>query len=153
MYDVIIIGSGPAGISAGLQTAKNNLSSLIISKEPVKIEEKNVLLLKQVKAEVVSLEKNIVSFTVETKQGLLEYAKSVIIATGEDKGDGNTGFDLITAKNSRGMIKIDCDMKTSITGIFAAGDCTIAGTNGKDAAGLQGELAGLGAVNLIKKNN
>ena len=31
-YDVIIIGSGPAGISASLYTARANLKTLIISK-------------------------------------------------------------------------------------------------------------------------
>ena len=30
MYDTIIIGAGPAGISAGLYTARGNLKTLII---------------------------------------------------------------------------------------------------------------------------
>ena len=32
MYDVIIIGSGPAGISAALYTQRGGLKTLIISK-------------------------------------------------------------------------------------------------------------------------
>jgi len=34
-YDVIIIGGGPAGLSAGLYTARANLSSLLIDKGPL----------------------------------------------------------------------------------------------------------------------
>lgn len=34
-YDVIIIGGGPAGLSAGLYTARANLSSLLIEKGPL----------------------------------------------------------------------------------------------------------------------
>lgn len=35
MYDVIIIGSGPAGISTALYTKRGGLTTLIISKELV----------------------------------------------------------------------------------------------------------------------
>ena len=33
MYDVIIIGAGPAGLSAALYTSRANLSTLIIGKD------------------------------------------------------------------------------------------------------------------------
>ena len=33
MYDVIIIGAGPAGISASLYTIRSNLKTLLIYKE------------------------------------------------------------------------------------------------------------------------
>ena len=33
MYDVIIIGAGPAGITAGLYTQRGNLKTLIIHKD------------------------------------------------------------------------------------------------------------------------
>ena len=35
MYDVIIIGAGPAGISASLYTVRRNLKTLIIYKEKI----------------------------------------------------------------------------------------------------------------------
>ena len=38
MYDVIIIGAGPAGISASLYTVRRNLKTLIIYKEKSSLE-------------------------------------------------------------------------------------------------------------------
>ena len=38
MYDVIIVGAGPAGISASLYTVRRNLKTLIIYKEKSALE-------------------------------------------------------------------------------------------------------------------
>ena len=38
MYDVIIIGAGPAGISASLYTVRSNLKTLVIYKEKSALE-------------------------------------------------------------------------------------------------------------------
>ena len=38
MYDVIIVGAGPAGISASLYTIRRNLKTLIIYKEKSALE-------------------------------------------------------------------------------------------------------------------
>ena len=38
MYDVIIVGAGPAGISASLYTLRRNLKTLIIYKEKSALE-------------------------------------------------------------------------------------------------------------------
>lgn len=43
MYDVIIIGAGPAGISAGLYTKRANLKVLIIYKEKAGLEKANLI--------------------------------------------------------------------------------------------------------------
>ncbi len=43
MYDVIIIGAGPAGISAGLYTKRANLNVLIIYKEKAGLEKANLI--------------------------------------------------------------------------------------------------------------
>lgn len=108
-YDVIIIGSGPAGISASLYTARANLKTLIISKgmgilEKVKKienyygldkaltgEELNEIGIKQaeklgvefVKDEVVKIEYE-QQFSVETINNKYK-AKAVIIATGTSR--------------------------------------------------------------------
>ena len=34
LYDVIIIGCGPAGLTAGIYTARGNLKTLILELEP-----------------------------------------------------------------------------------------------------------------------
>lgn len=108
-YDVIIIGSGPAGISASLYTARANLKTLIISKgigtlekvkkienyygldKPLSGEELNKIGIKQaeklgvnfVKDEVVKIEYE-EQFKVETINN--EYkSKAVIIATGTSR--------------------------------------------------------------------
>lgn len=108
-YDVIIIGSGPAGISASLYTARANLKTLIISKgigilekvkkienyygldEPLTGEELHEIGIKQAKKLGVDFAKDEVvkieyeeKFKVETINN--EYkAKAVIIATGTSR--------------------------------------------------------------------
>ena len=41
MYDVIIIGAGPAGITAGLYTQRGNLKTLIIHNGKTSLENAN----------------------------------------------------------------------------------------------------------------
>ena len=43
MYDVIIIGAGPAGITAGLYTKRANLNVLILYKEDSALEKANII--------------------------------------------------------------------------------------------------------------
>jgi thioredoxin reductase (NADPH) len=113
MYDVIIIGKGPAGISAALYTVRAKLSTLIIAKdygaleradqienyygfeEPVKASEllensargAKRLGAIMIDAEVVGIEKG-ESFSVHTPQGTFE-SKAVLIATGKPKKTAN----------------------------------------------------------------
>lgn len=112
MYDVIIIGAGPAGMTAAIYTARKKLNTLVLAKEAggqmvwssdvenysgfsmitgaeltLKFEDH----LSQLKdnlevklgVEVASLEKNITSFEVSDKAGNQYYAKTVIIASGK----------------------------------------------------------------------
>lgn len=113
MYDVIIIGAGPAGMTAAIYTARRKLKTLVLSKSvggqmvmsadvenytgftmitgadlTLKFQEHMAALKEDLElnlgAEVVSLEKNITSFVVEDKQGNVYYAKTIIIASGKE---------------------------------------------------------------------
>lgn len=111
MYDVIIIGGGPAGMTAGIYAARKKLKTLILTKDlggqmafsgavenysgfslvegptlVLKFRQhlesvKEDLEIKEAK-EVIGIEKNITSFQVQDRSGELYYAKSLIIASG-----------------------------------------------------------------------
>jgi NADH-dependent peroxiredoxin subunit F len=112
MYDVIIIGAGPAGMTAAIYTARKKFSTLVLGKESggqmvwssdvenytgfsmisgaeltAKFEE-HLSSLKggiemKIGVEVVALDKNITSFSVEDSKGNTYYSKAVIIASGK----------------------------------------------------------------------
>lgn len=113
MYDCIIIGAGPAGMTAAIYTARKKFKTLVLSKNvggqmvwssdvenytgftmitgadlTLKFEEHMESLKEDLEikldSEVIGLEKNITSFSVTDKKGEIYYAKSVIIATGRD---------------------------------------------------------------------
>ncbi len=172
MFDVIIIGAGPAGLAAGLYVAKNKLKTLVVTKEFLSHQPANVVNIfdvnnlqsefqKQSKLgpeslelrsgqEIISLEKNIVSFALEAKSGQMFYAKSVIIASGVNlqSGEGNTIFDLLTLKDSEGKIKVNSEMKTNIAGIFAGGGVISSSVNNAFISAGQGARAAVSAVNF-----
>jgi alkyl hydroperoxide reductase subunit F len=112
MYDVIIIGGGPAGVTAGIYTARKNLKTLLITKElggqmiwSADIENytgfslidgasltqkfrEHLLSLKEnlellENKEVIALEKNFTSFSVTEKTGKQFFGKTIIIASGK----------------------------------------------------------------------
>lgn len=113
MYDTIIIGAGPAGMTAAIYTARKKLNTLVLSKNvggqmvwssdvenysgfsvitgadlTVKFDQhmeslKDDLELK-LDTEVVSIEKNITSFAVTDTKGEIYYSKSIIIASGKN---------------------------------------------------------------------
>lgn len=112
MYDVIIIGAGPAGMTSAIYTARKGLQTLLIAKEAggqmiwtndienytgfsmisgtdltAKFQE-HVEKLKdkidiKIGKEVVGLEKNFTSFLVTDQAGEMYYGKTVIVATGK----------------------------------------------------------------------
>jgi alkyl hydroperoxide reductase subunit F len=112
MYDVIIIGAGPAGMTAGIYAARKKLKTLILTKEvggqmgwSLDMENYSgftvidgVSLTKKFRdhlesipedlelqkgVEVTNIEKNITTFSVQDKTGFIHYGKSVIIASGK----------------------------------------------------------------------
>ncbi|MEZ4180049.1 MAG: FAD-dependent oxidoreductase [Candidatus Doudnabacteria bacterium] len=112
MYDCIIIGAGPAGMTAGIYAARKKLNTLILAKEAggqmvwssdvenysgysmisgaeltLKFEEHLQAVKEDLEVklgiEVVNLEQNITSFAVEDKEGNVYYGKTVIIASGK----------------------------------------------------------------------
>ena len=110
MYDVIILGAGPAGISASLYTKRANLKTLILYNEKAGLEKASLIEnyygfkngitgeelyntgieqaknigVEVLKEEVVKIENNIEHFNVVTTKN--EYqAKNLILATGNKK--------------------------------------------------------------------
>lgn len=123
MYDIIIIGAGPAGISAALYTLRANLNTLIIGKDGGALEQTDKIenyfgtggvisgkeLLEKgitqaenlgasfAKEEVVSIEW-MENFTVTTQSNRYE-AKAVIIATGNKRNTAKIkGIDTLEGK-------------------------------------------------------
>jgi alkyl hydroperoxide reductase subunit F len=113
MYDVIIIGAGPAGMTAAIYTARKKLKTLVLTKDiggqmvwssdvenypgflatsgadlTLKFQEHVQKFAEDIEvktgAEVASIEKNIVSFQVHTKDAGSFYGKSIIIASGKE---------------------------------------------------------------------
>ncbi len=112
MYDVVIIGAGPAGMTAAIYTARKKLKTLLLSKDmggqmvwsadvenytgfsfisgadlALKFQEhlKSIPEDLELKlgVEVAELERNITSFEIQDKTGMSYYGRSVIIATGK----------------------------------------------------------------------
>lgn len=113
MYDCIIIGAGPAGMTAAIYTARRKLKTLVLAKAiggqmiwsadvenysgftmitgadlTLRFQEHMASLKEDLEVkldtDVVKLEKNITSFTIEDSQGNVYYAKSVIVASGKN---------------------------------------------------------------------
>lgn len=113
MYDCIIIGAGPAGMTAAIYTARRKLKTLVLAKAvggqmiwsadvenytgfsmisgadlTLRFQEHMAALKEDLEVkldvEIVKLDKNITSFVLEDKQGNVYYAKSVIVASGKN---------------------------------------------------------------------
>lgn len=112
MYDVIIIGAGPAGMTAAIYTARKKLKTLMLAKDlggqmvwsadvenytgfsmitgadlTLKFQEHLKTIGEDLEmklgVEVTDIEKNVISFAVTDNSGTVYYGKSVIIATGK----------------------------------------------------------------------
>jgi thioredoxin reductase len=177
MFDVIIIGSGPAGMTAAIVAARNKLKTLVLTKDfggnaaqgdspenstdfSLFTEEDLVLKFKQqlnsskdflelkFGVEVEGIEKNIVSFSVTTKENKIYYSKSIIIATIDDSSND---FDHLTDKDGFGKIKVTASMETSILGIFAAGGTINASEEQALIAAGEGAKAAMTASDYLNR--
>lgn len=107
----------------------------------------------EVSQEVIALEKNVVSFSAETNKGLVHYAKSIVIASGQtvETGEGSSGFDLLTFKDPKGKIKVDVNMQTNIPGIFAAGSVTAALPSNYFVCAGQGAMSIISVLEFLEQ--
>lgn len=172
MIDILIVGAGPAGISAALYATHQKLKTLVVSQilspqEPevsfdifnfpkLVLEFKQALLAHKEylefmdNQEVVRLDHNIVSFSIETKTGILHYARSIILASGAKNNEGNASFEQITVKDPHSKIKIDGDFATNVPGLFAAGSVTNGKAFGSAVAAASGIIAAGNAASYLK---
>jgi thioredoxin reductase (NADPH) len=154
MYDVIIIGAGPAGASAGIFTAKAGLKTLVIDNdtgmtkrawllnfygiediggpEMVDIGQKQ---LKNLGAELIAAKATDIAemdggLTVTTEQGGTYEGKHVIVATGAAVALAQeSGLTVIPGTEPRIKFVVETDEagRTSTPGVWAAG--TVAGVS------------------------
>lgn len=149
MYDVIVIGSGPAGLAAAVYAAKQQLKTFLLCEQPIihpaesKAEMFSLaalvrqfedmersqpqLLGHRQQLLILKVEKNVVSFSVESSGGQIYYGKSLILAT--DK-IADSDFNSLIAKDHLGKIKVGVNMESNIPGVFAVAE----------ASNLSGEL-------------
>jgi thioredoxin reductase len=153
MYDIAIIGAGPAGLSAGIFAAKAKKSTLLIDHDKsvtkrawienhfgvMEISGPDLLEVGKKQAAkfgaeliedtVLNLTKTATGIRVETEKGSYE-AKHVLLATGfltdvaEKAGIGTKPG---TEPRVKTIIDVDKDGKTNVEGIWAAG--TVAGVS------------------------
>lgn len=175
MYDVVIIGAGPAGASAGLLTAKAGKKTLILDSDksvtkrawienhygapditgPDLVETGKKQAEKQ-GAEIVINEATLIKqgndgFIVETENGSYE-GKNVILASGMavDLGE-KSGVKTKpgTEPRIKSVFDVDNDGKTNINGIWAAGTCAGVSMHTIITAGDGAKVA----INLISELN
>ncbi|QAS51239.1 FAD-dependent oxidoreductase [Halobacillus litoralis] len=153
MYDVAIIGAGPAGASAGLFTAKAGKKTILFDSgksitakawvenhygvdaiEGPKLLENGQKQAEKfgasiVKEEVATIKENGALYTIETQEGSYE-ADHIIFATGMSvKTAESLGLEIIEGTEPRvaKTIKVDAHGHTSLPKVWAAG--TVAGVS------------------------
>lgn len=175
MYDVIIIGAGPAGASAGIFTAKAGKKTLILDNDksvtkrawmenhygapsisgPDLVETGKGQAAKHgaeiIQSEVAAIKKEADGFVVATENG--EYqASHVILATGMSVELGETSG-VQTKPGTEPRIKAIYDVdqagKTNIEGIWAAGTCAGVSMHTIITAGDGAKVA----INVISEMN
>ncbi|WP_276252957.1 NAD(P)/FAD-dependent oxidoreductase [Halomontanus rarus] len=145
MTDVIVVGGGPAGLSAGLFTAKNGLETTVFDTDKTWMHKAHLYNYLGIESEdgtqfmddsreqaesfgvervqgeqVMAVETSgDGGFTVRTEDGENEYeADYVVFATGTNRG---LAEELGCATTEDGTIDVDIDMETSVDDAYATG--------------------------------
>jgi thioredoxin reductase (NADPH) len=141
MTDVIVVGGGAAGLSAGLFTAKNDLETVLFDTDETWLHSAhlyNYLGIESVdgsqfaedarehaeshgvdlrEAEVTSVSQDGDGFSVEA-DGETHSADYVVLATGSDR---SLAEELGCATTDDGLVDVDLSMETSVDGAYATG--------------------------------
>jgi len=142
MTDVIIVGGGPAGLSAALFTAKNELSTTVFDTDGTWMHKAHLFNYLGIESEdgtaftedsreqvdsfgadrrqgeaVSAVEANGDGFVVETDEGEYE-APYVILATGADR---SLAEGLGCEFTDEGIVDVDVTMETSVANAYATG--------------------------------
>lgn len=156
MEDVVIIGAGPAGMTAHYYALMYGLTSVCIgdmiggklNNAPGIIDYPGIeqtsgkdfinqlnQQLKRNKALIltdhviyVTREPSIeTSYITKTSTGKINHTKTIIIACGNGRkqkvNHAEIIANLLSIQHDRGMIQVDNNFMTNVTGVFAAGDC------------------------------
>ncbi|ELY94636.1 FAD-dependent pyridine nucleotide-disulfide oxidoreductase [Natrialba hulunbeirensis JCM 10989] len=144
MSDVIIVGGGPAGLSAALFTAKNGLETAVFDTDDTWMHKAHLFNYLGVRSlggdeymmiargqvedrgadlhlgeSVTAVESAADGFRVETEDNSYE-ATYVVLATGADRSLAeDTELDI--AFDDEGAIDVDIDMETSVENLYATG--------------------------------
>jgi thioredoxin reductase (NADPH) len=142
MPDVAVIGGGPAGLSAALFTAKNDLDTVVFDTDKTALhyahlfnylglvsadgeefvetgrEQLDNFGATRIEAAVESVSKDPDGFTVRTEDGEERTARYLVLATGQQRALAD---DLGCERNDDGTVVADRNGRTSVEGVYAAG--------------------------------